>query len=143
LEPHKEADNYWYSLVQYVTECDESLEELANSTSIDRWQYLAAERLLQGLIEASIGAAKQLIKGSGKTVPANAYDAFVKLRDLNLIDDAVLDSMRRAIGLRNVIVHDYLNVDRKIVEDVVRKRFFRKATEFVHLASSQVYNLGP
>jgi uncharacterized protein YutE (UPF0331/DUF86 family) len=66
---------------------------------------------LQVLVENSIGKAKQLLKARGQNVPVSGYDAFSALADLGLIQLEGLSEWNAVIGLRNRIVHDYMNID--------------------------------
>ena len=66
---------------------------------------------LQILIENAIGKAKQLLKASGQPVPVSGYDAFKALGSRDLIAQADLPAWNAIIGLRNRIVHDYMNID--------------------------------
>jgi uncharacterized protein YutE (UPF0331/DUF86 family) len=66
---------------------------------------------LQILIENAIGKAKQLLKASGQPVPVSGYEAFKALTNHHLIEPADLAGWNAIIGLRNRIVHDYMNVD--------------------------------
>jgi len=66
---------------------------------------------LQVLVENSIGKAKQLLKARCQNVPVSGYDAFSALADLGLIQLEGLSEWNAVIGLRNRIVHDYMNID--------------------------------
>ena len=66
---------------------------------------------LQILIENAIGKAKQLLKARDQVVPLSGYDAFKALVTHHLIDQAELPAWNAIIGLRNRIVHDYMNID--------------------------------
>lgn len=66
---------------------------------------------LQVLIENAIGKAKQLLKARGEEVPLSAYDAFASLARIGIISQEKLSEWHGIIGLRNRIVHDYMNVD--------------------------------
>lgn len=66
---------------------------------------------LQILIENAIGKAKQLLKASGQPVPVSGYDAFKALVSSDLVAQAELPAWNAIIGLRNSIVHDYMNID--------------------------------
>jgi uncharacterized protein YutE (UPF0331/DUF86 family) len=65
---------------------------------------------LQILIENAIGKCKQLLKASGQPVPVSAQDAFSALTSLKLLTSQDLSSWVRIVGLRNRIVHDYMNI---------------------------------
>ena len=49
-------------------------------------------------------------------------DAFAVLRDAGVIDHALAEAMRRAVGFRNIAVHQYEKMDWQIVFDVATKR---------------------
>ena len=66
---------------------------------------------LQILIENAIGKAKQLLKASDQPVPVSAYDAFKALANRDQLTQAELPAWNAIIGLRNRIVHDYMNID--------------------------------
>lgn len=77
----------------------------------------------QVLIENAIGKAKQQLKAQGETVPVSAHDAFAALARLGVIGEESLPTWHGMIGLRNRIVHDYMNVDiDRIVELVLDRR---------------------
>ena len=65
----------------------------------------------QVLIENAIGKAKQQLKMRGESVPVSAHDAFAALARLGIITAASLSAWHNIIGLRNRIVHDYMNID--------------------------------
>jgi uncharacterized protein YutE (UPF0331/DUF86 family) len=66
---------------------------------------------LQVLIENAIGKAKQLLKAGDQPVPVSAYDAFKALANRDQLTQAELPAWNAIIGLRNRIVHDYMNID--------------------------------
>jgi uncharacterized protein YutE (UPF0331/DUF86 family) len=47
------------------------------------------------------------------------------------IDDEAMQNWTAAIGLRNRIVHDYLNVDMTIVETLVKERKYQLQVQFL------------
>jgi uncharacterized protein YutE (UPF0331/DUF86 family) len=53
-------------------------------------------------------------------MPASAGDAFTELGRLGLIDAVLAARLRLAAGFRNVLAHEYTQIDWKIVLQVVR-----------------------
>ena len=86
---------------------------------------------LQVLTENAIGKAKVWIKQRQLPVPVSAYDAFAQLQREKIIDDEALRNWTAAIGLRNRIVHDYLNVDMSIIESLVKERTYQLQVQFL------------
>lgn len=66
---------------------------------------------LQVLIENAIGKAKRLLKAAGHPVPVSAYDAFEALGTHGLLAKESVPTWGALVGLRNRIVHDYMNID--------------------------------
>ena len=86
---------------------------------------------LQVLIENAIGKAKQLLKARNEPVPVSAYDTFAALARCGEIDVATLPAWNAVIGLRNRIVHDYMNIDMNKVMELVTSNGDKFITEFL------------
>lgn len=86
---------------------------------------------LQILIENAIGKAKQLLKAQNEPVPVSAYDAFAALARLEVIPQHQLPAWNAIIGLRNRIVHDYMNIDMQRVQELVGRGQYEFVTVFL------------
>lgn len=86
---------------------------------------------LQVLIENAIGKAKQLLKAHNEPIPVSAYDAFAALARCGEIDVTTLPAWNAVIGLRNRIVHDYMNVDMNKVLELVASGRDKFITDFL------------
>ena len=75
---------------------------------------------LQVLIENAIGKAKHSLNAIGAEVPVSAYDSFAAMAHRNLIPPHNLPQWNAIIGLRNRIVHDYMNVDMAQIATIVQ-----------------------
>ena len=51
-------------------------------------------------------------------LPVDAYSVFEKLMDLQLISADDKEEWQRIIGMRNAIVHDYLNLDERVIKAI-------------------------
>lgn len=76
-------------------------------------------RNLELAIQSCIDIAFHLCGANGK-VPTTAADAFAELAKLELIERGLAQRLQRAVGFRNVLVHEYTEVDWKIVMRVIR-----------------------
>lgn len=74
---------------------------------------------LQISIENAIGKGKHWLKAKGLPVPVSAYDVFVALANAELLPRAELSDWNAIIGLRNRIVHDYMNLDIEFIEALI------------------------
>ncbi len=86
---------------------------------------------LQVLIENAIGKSKQLLKLQGEAVPVSAYDAFAALARRDVISQDQLPGWNAIIGLRNRIVHDYMNIDMLRVQELVATGRYEFVTVFL------------
>lgn len=80
------------------------------------------------MTEACIGIAKRTLKAEGKQVPSDVRQAFSKLKSLGL--DGTDADWNRIIGMRNALVHDYLNIDPDRVLDALRLKHYRVLLDF-------------
>lgn len=117
--------NYIQSIKEHIDECHYQLEqirEIERTRQLTSIEFLALERVLQVLIESAISLVKQWIKSKNEPVPSDAYQGFTKLYQKGLITQEKLDEWKKIIGLRNVIVHDYLKLDHSILLQVLKNQ---------------------
>lgn len=86
---------------------------------------------LQVLVENAIGKAKHLLKANGSAVPTSAYDAFKALTETGMIPSDELSQWNAIVGLRNRIVHDYLNIDFDVVEQLLMQDKYKVVVQFL------------
>ncbi len=125
--PSGESDNSPFqvlrlSLSRYQAELLEIRAILAER-SLSNLEYRAAERTLQVTIEACIGIAKQWAKALAGHSPQDAYQAFEILVQRGELAPDSLSGWRKIIGLRNTLVHDYLNIDPEIIRSVIAQGY--------------------
>lgn len=86
----------------------------------DPEHYGSAERFLQLAIETTTDIGNHIIS-SLKLGEVNWYsDVAVLLEEKKYITPELREKWIRMIGFRNILVHDYLEVDRKIVYQVLQ-----------------------
>jgi len=71
----------------------------------------AVERWLQIAIEACIDMAYHAVAARGWTPPDGARSAFLSLAAHGLLDEALARRLGAASGMRNLLVHNYADVD--------------------------------
>lgn len=86
---------------------------------------------LQVGTENAIGKAKQWLKAGGHAVPISAYDAFHALVQEGHLAAGQLPAWNAAIGLRNRIIHDYMNLDMQLVETLIREKKYQFIIDFL------------
>ena len=83
---------------------------------------LAADEDLQDILARNLEVAIQTcaeiafhLCAAHRAMPASAGDAFSELGRLGLIDPVLAERLRLAAGFRNVLVHEYTQIDWNIV----------------------------
>lgn len=66
---------------------------------------------LQTSIQGCIDIASHIISDQGWEVPSTLGSMFDTLADKNVIDHEMAQTMWRVVGLRNLIVHEYEEID--------------------------------
>jgi uncharacterized protein YutE (UPF0331/DUF86 family) len=74
---------------------------------------------LQRACEASIDIANYLIKKRQIGIPQSSRDSFQLLHSAGYISSSVAINLKKMIGLRNIAVHDYKELNLAIVVAVV------------------------
>ena len=110
---------------------DEAREQMLSGGSLSRLEQKGVLHALQVLVENSIGKAKQILKARNENVPVSAYDALAALAQIKVISEKDLTAWNAIIGLRNRIVHEYMNLDIERVLEFVRDEQDRFVTEFL------------
>lgn len=75
----------------------------------------ACERLLQIAIECVIDICHLVVAGLRLGLPAEEDDLFQRLEQSQVISSATGEILRRMKGFRNILVHEYDDVDNAIV----------------------------
>ncbi len=116
-------------LQKRIRKIDEYLQLLNQYSSISLQDFLAeperhhsAERLLQLCLEATIDMGNHLV--ADLNLGHADYGAQIPdiLADKELISRELADTWVKMIGLRNILVHDYLDVNHTIVYDIIQNR---------------------
>jgi uncharacterized protein YutE (UPF0331/DUF86 family) len=70
-----------------------------------------AERHLQLAIQSAIDIAIHVLAEDSAETPEDYGAAFTLLAERDVLDAGLADRLRRAAGLRNILVHGYLDVE--------------------------------
>jgi len=105
-----------------------SLEEYIN----DQVLQDSAERNLQLAAQVCIDIGSHVIADRGYRAPYSYGDIFSVLMEEGLLPKELAGTMRKITGFRNILVHDYLEIDPQIVYTSLKKiEDFKKFAEYV------------
>lgn len=79
------------------------------------------ERTLQMMIETCSDIANHIISDTGMRTPTSYADGFKVLFENKVIDSELFNVMDKMAKFRNVVVHQYEQVDAEIVITILRK----------------------
>lgn len=95
---------------------------------IDRKQFLAEdflrraiERYLQLAIEATLDISDQIINEEGLRKPKEYRDNILILGENNILSKKFAERFSLAAGFRNILVHDYVRLDKEKVYEHFKK----------------------
>lgn len=82
----------------------------------------ACERLLQLAVESVIDVCHLLVVGLRLGLPAEEDDLVSKLVHAGILSKAMGETVREMKGFRNILVHEYAEVDDHLVYEAVQTR---------------------
>jgi len=86
----------------------------------DPEHYGSAERFLQLAIESTLDIGSHIIAEENLGTVNQSRDIPRLLQERGYIDTGLEQRWIRMIGFRNILVHEYLEVDRKLVHEVLQ-----------------------
>jgi uncharacterized protein YutE (UPF0331/DUF86 family) len=101
---------------------DESFEDVTG----DFIRLAAVERLLERIVMRAIDVNEHLLAelatGSEERITRLTYrDTFLRLADPGILDAEFAERIAKSAGLRNILVHDYIDADRRILYVSIRR----------------------
>jgi uncharacterized protein YutE (UPF0331/DUF86 family) len=93
------------------------LQTLINDPDIQDVVVLNLTRAVQLCVDI----ASHIISDSPESAPGTMGESFVTLAKLHIIDETTTTNLKRAVGFRNVAVHDYEDIDWTIVYAICTK----------------------
>ena len=87
----------------------------------DHHIYGLAERYLQLCIEIIIDIGKLIIIDCSFPRPESNHEVFETLYEKKVISSTLFKRIRGIAGFRNILVHDYMKINRAIVHDSLKQ----------------------
>lgn len=90
----------------------------------------AVERYLYLAVQAVIDLAEAVIAYKNLRKPTTMSEAFYILNEEDIISTQLTEKMAKMVGFRNVMAHDYENINYDIVYEVLQNRI-KEIEEFI------------
>ncbi len=102
--------------INYLSDVDNySKEEFSSEMDI----YFRFERALHLAIESVIDIGNHIIADQQLKTPDSNKNIFKILADNKIINKELSESLMKMAGFRNILVHDYLELDRKLEYEII------------------------
>lgn len=99
----------------------------------DTWKerdLLAIQRTLQIFIESFIGFARYIVQYKYQLSVNQSREAIDELKQHGDLTFEQHRQILKIIGFRNVLVHDYLDIDEEIVRNIIRNKNYLFLNDF-------------
>lgn len=131
-------------VVERIKHLEEKIDYLKNIRDYKKSEfskeadiYFRFERALHLAIEAVIDIGNHIIADHQLKTPDSNKDIFKILANNNIIDKNLADKLMKMAGFRNILVHDYLDLDRELEYEIISnnlediKKFMKVAVKYV------------
>jgi uncharacterized protein YutE (UPF0331/DUF86 family) len=85
---------------------------------------------LERAVQTCVDIAAHVISQTEMPPPSTMAEGFARLSELRVISPQLADSLQKAVAFRNILVHNYMDINWDIVADIVTHRL----TDFVQFA---------
>jgi len=109
------VQKYLKQAAKYKKYQKDEIEQNADlSGAVERYLYLA--------VQSCIDLAEAVVSFKDFRKPTTYRESFEILAEEGILDAALVDSMAKMTGFRNIIAHDYEKVDYSKVYDILQNR---------------------
>lgn len=122
---------------QYLSGLDE-LSDFLKQRDLIFNERSAAERSLQVISGAAISCSKHYLNSRGKPVPSEARASIERVYESLMLSEPDINDIRGSIGMRNAIIHDYLNLDWGKLEVVLRNKKYHRVSDYIRKVTSEL-----
>lgn len=100
-------------------------------------KHYEIERILELLIMTACDIVFHLISGHDEPTPATYRTAFLRAGEIGIIEKKLAENLALSAGLRNILVHDYEEIDYKILYQSIPKAI-KDFTQFMEETQKKI-----
>lgn len=130
-------------LNMYIDELAPIAQKSFNEYLSKHYFKFSAERLIQLIVECASDINNHVVVESGKRPPEDYTSSFVRAAEVGLISHELAQKIKGAGGMRNIIVHEYMDIDDEKVYGTLPiaisdfKEYLRQVDAFLDKASKK------
>lgn len=118
LVVEKKIESLRKCLLRVEQRCPESLEDLLDDVDAQDVLVLNLSKAVQLCVDISL----HILSGRDQPVPETMGQAFTKLAAEGVINNELSEKMRKAVGFRNIAIHNYEEINWAIVYAIAKER---------------------
>lgn len=118
----------------YTKEINELLDEVNDKELVFSRNLHVAERLVQLIIDSMIDINQHFIREKNLEVPDDLRGTFTIMGDRGILPKEFADKITPLAGLRNILVHQYEELDKDLFIRNLRKNFsdFERYQKYIY-----------
>ena len=103
----------------------------------DFYMKTSAERLIQLIVECASDINSHVVLESGQRPPEDYTSSFIRAAEVGLINHELANKLKGSGGMRNIIVHEYLDIDDRKIYEILPiaisdyKEYIRQVDDFL------------
>ncbi len=117
----------------YLFELDKIIPSTFKNYESDFKTKAACERYFEKIAEAVVDLAMLVIKESGFEIPEMDYESFEILKKEDIISFELVKKLRNIKGMRNIIAHQYGEIDDEIMYSSISNELKKDVKEFLKI----------
>jgi len=124
-------------LSQYLTRLSPLAQKTLNEYKNDDYLRFSTERLIELIVECAVDVNNHVVVEAGNRPPEDYTTSFSRAAETGLISRDLADKLKGSAGMRNVLVHEYMDIDDEMVFRSIPlaldgfKEFIKQAERFI------------
>lgn len=107
------------SMADALVDLDQLRGMTSGELTADPIRRAAAERLLQVIVDLAIDINAHIVTAELSRAPQTGRESFIMAAEIGVLSSALVDRIAPSAGLRNVLVHRYLDIDPEVVATAI------------------------